>query len=63
MFASPKEDDGCLRCGNATGIMEGVFAREEKATYAEMAPPPLAWPSILVTIIAPKSALSLKARL
>jgi hypothetical protein len=41
----------------------GIFVREENTTYAEMAPPPLAWPSILVTIIAPKSALSLKARL
>lgn len=32
-------------------------------TYAEMAPPPFACPSSFVTIIAPKSALSLKARL
>ena len=32
-------------------------------THAEIAPPPLAWPSILVTIMAPKSALSLNARL
>lgn len=32
-------------------------------TYAEMAPPPFACPSILVTIMAPKSADSLNARL
>jgi hypothetical protein len=32
-------------------------------THAEMAPPPFACPSILVTMIAPKSADSLNARL
>ncbi|KAL1858873.1 hypothetical protein VTK73DRAFT_7781 [Phialemonium thermophilum] len=31
------------------------------AATAEMAPPPLAWPSVLVMMMAPKSAASLKA--
>ena len=50
-------------CYGCVSILSIFDEKEDRYTYAEMAPPPLACPSIFVTIIAPKSALSLNARL
>ena len=66
MLPDSEEYDRCFRRRNAK---ERTFMRwklggaELQYIYADMAPPPLACPSILVTMMAPKLALSLNARL
>ena len=62
MFADTEEYDRCLRHSDTVMCQQDLFGQTLVYNHAEMAPPPFAWPSILVTMIAPKFALSLNAR-
>ena len=61
VLADAEEDDRRLGRRDAAARETGSCLRTDW-TYAEIAPPPFAWPSIFVTMIAPKFALSLNAR-
>ena len=69
VFSDSKKNDWCLRGRHPnvkikTRVVSSLSSLVAAGrTHAEMAPPPFACPSILVTMIAPKSADSLNARL
>jgi hypothetical protein len=67
VLSRSEEDDRCFCRGDTGSERQHLTLSRmrpiEAITHAEIAPPPFAWPSSLVTMIAPKSAESLKARL